>query len=212
MSPARALPWALLALSLVAHAWMLRPPGGPASSRPTPSPIALTDQSAQPPAPPALPAPSADSPIGHSSLDIRPSAPPSPPSPTATFAAYADILAEALETTEQHQELARVLARWIALDPVAASEWLDRRPDDPRLDLPVAQVANHLTGTADYTLAREWAESIHTPSVRVDALENVLAEQFRAKKITADALRATATRDGLPPDRVLGILNYSRLD
>ena len=141
-----------------------------------------------------------------------PRAPPASPAPTVTFAHYADLLAQSLETPGQHDDLARVLSRWIAVDPAAASAWIARQPDDPRYDLPVSQIVTHLTARTDYVRAREWADRIRTPEVRVDAIEEILAEQYRHRRVTPAALADAASRAGLPPERVQAILNYSRLD
>jgi hypothetical protein len=199
----RFLPWGLLALSLVAH---LRfqdhavAPAAPETKPPglvsPPTPANLRPQSVAP-AIAAAPAPVAIA---------------APPAPTVTFAHYADLLAQSLETPGQHDDLARVLARWIAVDPVAASAWLARQPDDPRYDLPVAQIVTHLTARTDYVRAREWADRIRTPAVRADAIEEILAEQYRHHRVTPAALADAASRAGLPPERVQTILNYSRLD
>ena len=202
---ARVLPWGLLALSLAAHAWRLKPqidrsdlPDRSDPSYPRPSQPSFIDPR------PTTPAPTPPAVVS--------APPPAPPAPAVTFAAYADLLAGSLETPGQHEDLARVLARWVAIDPVGAAEWLDRHPDDPRFDLPVAQVATHLVAEGDYELAREWADSIRTPAVRLMAIEEVLAEQYRHRRLTPATLAAAAARAGLPADRVAGILNYSRLD
>jgi hypothetical protein len=135
---------------------------------------------------------------------------------TATLAAYADLVAGAQETPEQHDDLARTLARWIAVDPGAAAEWIATRaaaaPDDPGLDPALAQLSVHLTARGAYGVAREWAEAIRSPEVRALALEELLAERYRHRQLDPAALRAAAASDGLPPERVAAILDYSRLD
>lgn len=207
---ARVLPWGLLALSLAAHAWQQFAPRPSAAAVPAGT-RAPADHSA--PSAPSYPtAPRSTPPELAEAAAAAAPPPPSPPAPAVTFAAYADLLAGSLETPGQHEDLARVLARWVAVDPVGASEWLDRHPDDPRFDLPVAQVATHLVAEGDYELAREWADSIRTPEVRLMAIEEVLAEQYRHHRLTPATLATAAARAGLPADRVRGILDYSRLD
>lgn len=202
-----ALPWCLLALSLAAHAW-------PHLRGREPVAVAVdgadgahgTYRAHEAPPEPAVAGVATPAP------PIAAAAPAAPIAPTAAFAAYADLLAGSLETPGQHDDLARVLSRWIAVDPAGASAWLNRRPDDPRFDLPVAQVATHLVAGGDYGRAREWAESIRTPEVRLMAIEEILAEQYRAGRITASQLAARAHDDGLPAERLRAILDYSRLD
>jgi hypothetical protein len=194
----RILPWGLLALSLIAHLRFYDHAGDPAI------PDKAATRAAMSP-PPADPRP-------QSAAPATPAAIAAPPAPTVTLAHYADLLAQSLETPGQHDDLARVLARWIAVDPVAASAWLARQPDDPRYDLPVSQIVTHLTARTDYARAREWADRIRTPAVRADAIEEILAEQYRHRRVTPAALADAASRAGLPPERVQAILNYSRLD
>lgn len=211
MIPTRStLPWCLLAVSLAAHAWLLTRPAprldSPSFAAASPQPLAAFI----PPAPPLT------------TTAISSTAPAPAPQPAAavsktvahvaTFTAYADILAASLETPAQHADMARLLSRWIASDPGSASAWLNRQPDDPRYDLPVAQVATYLTARGDYTLAREWADSIRTPDVRAAAIEEILAEQYRHRQLTPATLATAAASAGIPADRVEGILNYSRLD
>lgn len=203
MSPPRALPWCLLACSLAAHAWLYAHRPAPASTLSGPK---------SPPPHTSYPFTPSLAKIPEPAAPATPPRPPAPTAHTATYSAYADILARSLETPEQHDELARVLGRWIASDPASASEWLNRQPDDPRYDLPVSQVAIHLTAKGNYALAREWADSIRTPEVRVASIEEILAEQYRRRQLTPAALADAAARAGLPPDRVQGILSYSRLD
>lgn len=215
MNPLRALPWLLLAASLVAHAWTFFL-HEPARSRATPARAEFASAPAHdtpPPAPPpavastetASPAP----PISHSSFAIRHSA---DDGGSAVIGGYVDLLARSLDTAEQHDDLARALARWVAVDPVAAADWLNRQPDDPRFDLPVTQLAVLLVARGDYARAREWAGRLVTPEARASAFEEILAEQYRHRRLTEPALRAAAARDGLPPERVRAILDYSRLD
>lgn len=196
----RVLPWGLLALSLVAHLRFQDHAVAPATLETKPQ----ADLRPQPVAP-AIP-------VSIPITVTTSSATPARPAPTVTFAHYADLLAQSLETPEQHDDLARVLARWIAVDPAAASAWLARQPDDPRYDLPVSQIVTHLTARTDYVRAREWADRIRTPEVRADAIEEILAEQYRHHRVTPAALADAASRAGLPPERVRAILNYSRLD
>jgi len=203
------LPWCLLTISLAAHVWLFTRPS-PRSDLP-----ALTVASAPPLATYIRPAPKLLI-AATSSAASLPSAQPAAALVTAahaaTFTAYADILASSLETQEQHADMARLLGRWIATDPGSASAWLNRQPDDPRYDLPVAQVATLLTVQGDYALAREWADSIRTPEVRAAAIEEILAEQYRHRLLTPTALATAAAAAAIPAHRVQGILNYSRLD
>jgi hypothetical protein len=202
----RILPWVLLAMSLVAHLRVsprddasvhVEKPASVAASRPVYSETVVPAETH-----PIAPVPQTQ-PVAESA---------SAPKPGVTFANYADLLAYSLETPEQHTDLARVLARWIAVDPAAASAWLARQPDDPRYDLPVAQIVTHLTARTDYPRAREWADSIRTPAVRAAAIEEILAEQYRHRRVTPEALTLAAAQAGLTPERVQAILNYSRLD
>lgn len=206
----QALPWCLLALSLAAHAWPHLRGREPAAVTAVTVDGAYgaheTYRAHEAPPEPAVVAVATPAPL------VAAAAPAASITPAAAFAAYADVLAGSLETPGQHDDLARVLSRWVAVDPAGASEWLNRRPDDPRFDLPVAQVATHLVAGGDYGRAREWADSIRTPEVRVMAIEEILAEQYRAGRITASQLAARAHEDGLPADRLRAILDYSRLD
>ncbi len=200
----RILPWGLLALSLVAH-FRFSPRNDALPARVEIA--AATEKPALAPAVTSAPD------IFSEPLPVTPpTAPVAKPAPTVTFAHYADLLAQSLETPGQHDDLARVLARWIAVDPAAASAWLNRQPDDPRYDLPVSQIVTHLTARTDYALAREWAGRIRTPEVRADAIEEILVEQYRNRRVTPAALADAASREGLSPERVQAILNYSRLD
>lgn len=211
MSLPSALPWFLLAVSLSAHAWHYLRLAPPTAAHLPHLAAAYTPPSLSPPLLPAAPAIAATVTTAPTSQPPTP-ARATPPAHTATFAAYADILAQSLETPEQHDDLARLLARWIATDPAAASEWLNNQPDDPRYDLPVSQVANHLTAGGKYELARDWAMSIRIPEVRSAALEEILAEKYRARLLSPYELSASAQKDGLPASSVEAILNYSRLD
>lgn len=209
------LPWCLLAVSLAAHLWPQRREAAAvarAEDRTYETHRTHETYKSHETGPSAAATPTV---IAVPAQLVAPSQPAAPASPAATFAAYAayaDLLAGSLETPGQHDDLARVLSRWVAVDPAGASEWLNRRPDDPRFDLPVAQVATHLVAEGDYGRAREWAESIRTPAVRLMAIEEVLAEQYRAGRLTATQLAARAHDDGLPADRLRAILDYSRLD
>jgi hypothetical protein len=201
----RILPWGLLTLSLVAHLRIQDHAVAPAVPDKPATRAAVSP-------PPADPRPQLAAPATPAATTSTPAAIAAPPAPTVTLAHYADLLAQSLETPGQHDDLARVLARWIAVDPAAASAWLARQPDDPRYDLPVAQIVTHLTARTDYTRAREWADRIRTPAVRADAIEEILAEQYRHRRVTPAALADAASRAGLSPERVQAILNYSRLD
>jgi hypothetical protein len=211
MSPLRALPWFLLAVSLSAHAWNYLRPTPPASASLPRLATAFTPPPPFSPIHPAAPAIIATA-TTYPTPKLTTPTRANPPAHTATFAGYADILAKSLDTPEQHDDLARVLARWIATDPAAASEWLNNQPYDPRYDLPVSQVANHLTAGGKYALAHDWAMSIRIPEVRSSALEEILAEKYRARLLTLGELRAAAQKDGLPSSSVESILSYSRLD
>lgn len=215
MSLSRSLPWALLALSLAANAWLaFRPAAAPSANF-------VTHLVTKPDSTEAdYVTRSVTSPVG-SRPDGAPgssgSSPPAPPSPLASqlaaFRAYSTLVASAQDTAEQHDELARVLARWIATAPLDAAEWIAAQPpDDPRLDPALAQLSTQLVAQGRFDAAQAWADSIRTPEVRISAIEDILAERYRHRQLTPAALAETATLAGLPPDRIQGILNYSRLD
>lgn len=192
MSLSRSLPWALLALSLAANAWLgLRPATEPPEHR------SYRPYKSHPYTPPF---PEAASPIALSSTSGHaiPLA-----SQLAAFRAYATLAASAQDTAEQHDELARVLARWIATAPADAAEWIAAQaPDDPRLDPALAQLSTQLVAQGRFDAARAWADRIRTPEVRISAIEELLAERYRHRQLTAASLAEAASLAGLPSDRL----------
>lgn len=126
---------------------------------------------------------------------------------SATLASYIDLLARDVTTAEQKSGINQVLARWLSVDPAAASEWLNNHPHKV-FDPAVRTAAVNLVAANRIQEAAEWASSIQDPSERMQAFIAIYAESYRHHKISAQQLRAT----GLPKDVIDGILNYSTLD
>jgi hypothetical protein len=127
---------------------------------------------------------------------------------SAAIGAYVNWMAGSLHTAEQIHEINRVITRWLAVDPQAASGWLLPRIQDGRFDNAVAAVSNWLVAHGEFERAAEWAAEIPGREVRLRALEEIYAEAFRNDLIDVEQLRAS----GLPEERIAGILDYSRLD
>lgn len=205
----RAVPWALLALSLAANAWLLARPRSPASPPLRPETGFVTNRV-------TTRGSSEESNVTRLATNSSPTTSTPPPgSPSVSLSAYATLVATSQETAEQHDDLARVLARWIATAPADAAEWVAAQTavgDDPRFDPALSQLATHLVAQGRFDTARAWAESIRSPEVRAWAFEEILAEQYRARQLDPAALQAAAAHAGIPAERVRAILDYSRLD
>ncbi len=74
--------------------------------------------------------------------------------------------------------LGRALPNWVTLDPIAASEWLNSRGEDPNLDVGISSVAMMPSLVAHRPeVAVEWAQSITDVTMRAGALRSI-AEQW----------------------------------
>jgi hypothetical protein len=200
--------WALLAGSLVLNVSLWRSAAGSPGEA---QPAAI----ARPPSPPPFQVSAVKSDSHVATPESPPTARPSSLSTlqstatrSAAFHGYADLLAEDVKTHEQLTSLHNLLARWVATDPSAAASWLAQHDDAAFYDPAALHIANHLIAAQRFAEARAWADLIRHPDLRIEALEAILAESYRAKKIDADALRLS----GLPSVRIEAILNGSRLD
>lgn len=203
----RLLPWALCVASLLVNVVLLSRPREAA-----PAPIAVVAAPSPAPVEMSTPLPQrtvpASAPAEQASAPAFPTNPSTPAERSLALRAYVNMLAQHIETAEQRAEMSRVLARWVAADPEAASSWVADRGDDPEFDAGARIVSQTFVAQGDFDAATQWADSIRDPSERARAFESIYAESYRHGRVDARAVRAS----GLPPAAIDGILSGASLD
>ncbi|MCB1204233.1 MAG: hypothetical protein KDN18_08225 [Verrucomicrobiae bacterium] len=100
------------------------------------------------------------------------------------------------DATEQNagQRYTTIVSSWANRDPIAAGEWLNRRPKSPAQDQARMNFANQVV-RMDPEAAMEWAKSITADETRQASIRNVYQQWSRRD---ADAANAALGNSGLP--------------
>lgn len=203
------LPWVLLAISAGANLvlWQNR------ATPPVSAPIALAPAPAAPAshfgpmtasALSAVAEPKSAESAAVSNIQLQPA----PAQPAAVYRTYVGLVAADLRTAEQVDDLNRVLARWAAIDPAGAGEWLAEREDQPFFAPAAELISSHLVASGNVTLALQWANMIKEPARHAQALQTVCGAAYRAGLMGEAQVRAS----GLTPERVTSILSGAAID
>jgi hypothetical protein len=95
-------------------------------------------------------------------------------------AALADYAMQLPAGEERSRVLREALPQWVARDPVATLQWLDKFDPAADFDAGVAAVANLGTLiTKNPQVAMSWAESIFDPGLRKDTLRSIVEQWSR---------------------------------
>ena len=108
--------------------------------------------------------------------------------------------------TEKPAMISQALQRWVKIDPIAASEWINNKESSPEMDSGIASVATMESLKPD--VAVSWAVSIVSPKIRSETLVSVL-RSWATTDLTAARIFFEKNQDLLPDDRteIAGVIS-----
>ena len=117
-------------------------------------------------------------------------------------AALTQFLSQLSPDDDRGLMLSRALKNWVRLDPAAAADWINNSDMGADLDQGIKAVASMDLGSDSFppTVAVNWAESINNPTLRSEALMNVLSN-WASIDLSAATSYFNTTANLLPADR-----------